>query len=497
MIHLRSIELYCSSHNGTMVTFAVGGKFVVRHSLSLLVVSFLMLALMVTLPVSGSEEYVYYVVVPARIYQYDPVGDQGWGIVNWSEGWEIDYNSFALSAFLAIVALHDDTNVEVYALNDNDLVSEVRLDAMRTHFTLLPNGTVFKIVSDHLVAAMLLGKGGEINQSDGEGPIPCTFYTSTDGNYVGKEFVLVACQSVGGESYRILALENAEVTVSSEDGTQRSYSLQANAYEDVMFVPFKSHKIESTGNIMIQSGDPESRRSFFVPSVQGGFLGTDFYSKSINDWDMTEDYGFRVAALEGATVSVWDLVTLNELELLEVEEGGVVALKPKAAQIMMKSDKPVALSFVHNGSLESNRNWGYGAGVTYFSVEPNEEIMFFLPTNSSVEAYLFAYETTEVTIDGMSRTIEADSYFLLTFPGAHRITSDKDLIVQVIHVPLNPPYQGIENFGVAIPCIQTVNLPTEVTLTPLEEAFPTMYVVMGVGVAVCALLVGFVLIKRR
>ena len=468
-----------------------------RLSLSFLVILLLSSAFMTTVPVSGSEEYVYYAAVPARIYQYDPVENRGWGIVNFSAGWEMDYNSFARSALLTIVALHDDTSVKVYALNNNVLVSEAELDAMGKHFTLLPNGSVFKIVSDHLVSAMLLGKGAEMSQSDVEGPIPCGFFTSTEGNYVGKQFVLVACQSTVDESYRILALENAEITVTREDGTEKSFSLHANAYEDLMLLALKSYEIESTGSIVVQSGDPTLRRSFFVPSVKGGFLGTVFYSISTDNWDRTEDYGFKVCALEGATVSIWDLVTMNKLESLDVQEGGAVALKPKAAQIMMQSDRPVTVSFVHNGSLESNRDWGYGAGVTYFSVEPNEEIMFFLPTNSSVEAYMFAYESTEVTIDGTSRTIEADSYFLFTFPGTHRITSDKDLIVQLIHVPLIPSNQGIESFGVTIPCIQTVNLPTDVTLTPLEEAFPIMYVVMGAGVAVLALFVGFVLIRRR
>ena len=452
---------------------------------------------MMDLPVSGSEEYVYYVAVPARIYQYDPVENRGWGIVNFSAGWEMDYNSFALSALLTVVALYDDTSVKVCSMKDGVLVSEAELDAMGKHFTLLPNGSVFKIVSDHLISAMLLGKGAGMSQGDVEGPIPSTFFTSADGNYAGKRFVFVACQAVGGESYRILALENAEVTVTREDGTEKSFSLQANAYEDIMLLALKSYEIESTGNIMVQSGDPTLRRSFFVPSVRGGFLGTVFYSKSTDNWDRTEDYGFKVCALEGATVSIWDLVTMNKLESLEVQEGGGATLKPKAAQILMQSDKPVTVSFVHNGSLESNRDWGYGAGVTYFSVKPNEEVMFFLPTNSSVEAYMFAYESAEVTIDGTSQTLEADSYFLFTFPGTHRITSDRNLVVQLIHVPLIPSNQGIESFGVAIPCVQTVNLPTDVALTPLEEAFPIIYVVIGAGVAVLALFVGVVLVKRR
>ena len=113
-----------------------------------------------------------------------------------------------------------------------------------------------------------------MSQGDVEGPIPCTFFTSADGNYVGKKFVFVACQAVGGESYRILALENAEVTVTREDGTEKSFSLQANAYEDVMLLALKSYEIESTGNIMVLSGDPTLRRSFFVPSVQGGSIDT-------------------------------------------------------------------------------------------------------------------------------------------------------------------------------------------------------------------------------
>jgi hypothetical protein len=374
---------------------------------------------------------------------------------------------------------------------------------METHFVSLPNGSVYKIVSDHLVSALVLGKGGEIYLNDTIGTIPATFYTSTDGNYIGKEFVLLAYQtaqktsfSAAGETYRILALENSEITVTRDDGNQKSYALQANMYVDLMLITFSAYRIESTGNIMIQSGDPLSRRSFFVPSVQGGFLGTVFYTRSSESWDSTEDYGFRIFALEGATVTIWDLSTSSKIEELEVNAGGGVTVKPKAPHIMLQSDRPIAVSYVHNGSLESNRDWGYGAGVTYFSVKANEEAMFFLPTNSSVEAYMFANEETTVTLDSWPRTIRADSYYLLTMPGLHTISSNKDILVQVIHWPLNPPQQGIENFGVAIPCIQTVNTLPSVTLTPLGEAFPTLYIIIGAGAAV-AVLVGILIIKKR
>ncbi len=116
-----------------------------------------------------------------------------------------------------------------------------------------------------------------------------------------------------------------------------------------------------------------------------------------------------------------------------------------------------------------------------------------------MEAYIFAYEDTVVNVDDVSISLEPDSYFLLTVPGTHKIVSDRNIVIQVIHWPLNPPIQGIPSFGAVIPCIQTIHLATDVSLTPMgvEEGFSTTYIIIGAGVAVAAVALGFIMMRRR
>jgi len=178
---------------------------------------------------------------------------------------------------ISLVAPQDDTNVKVYTLEDDTWAfhAELNLNMMEKRFISFPNGTIFKVGSNHLVSAMLLGEG-DPNISKGSGPTPATFYASMDGCYVGKEFVFVASQWVFGSPYTMLALEDAEVTVTREDDVKTSFTLKANAYKELQLEPFSAYRVESTGNIMIQSGGPgdqyTARRSFFVPTAKGGFL---------------------------------------------------------------------------------------------------------------------------------------------------------------------------------------------------------------------------------
>ncbi|MDH5689452.1 MAG: hypothetical protein OEZ48_16505, partial [Candidatus Bathyarchaeota archaeon] len=101
--------------------------------------------------------------------------------------------------------------------------------------------------------------------------------------------------------------------------------------------------------------------------------------------------------------------------------------------------------------------------------------------------------------DDVAMQLKPDSFFLLTVPGTHKITSDKNVVVEVIHWPLMPSFQGIASFGVVIPCIQTSDLTPDVSLTPMiTEGFPTTYIIIGIAVAaIAAAAAGFILMKHR
>ncbi|MFB0503252.1 MAG: hypothetical protein ACETWE_05415 [Candidatus Bathyarchaeia archaeon] len=446
--------------------------------------------------VHSADEYVYYGVVPARIYHAFPINEY-----DPAAGFRIDPETVATSGLVSIVAQEDNTNVQVYTLEDKALVSEAKLEAMGKHFVALPNGTSFKVVTSHVVSVMILGwanaepSGASAPGDHGTG----SFYTATDGGYVGKAFFFLALRWVFEPHYRILALENAEVTVTRENGDKQSFTLEANSYKDLDLVNFDAYKVESTGHIMVQWGTPGARwggRSFFVPSAEGGFVGRVFYSRSIDGWPQAREHEFVISAVEDAKVTIWDVGFKRKVQEVEVKGGSRVGVRPNAGEIMVESDNPVTFASVDNGSISPL--WSYSAAVSYMGVKPNEETLFFLPTNSTVEAYIFAYEDTLVRIDDLPITIQADSYFLLTIPGQHKIISAKNLVVQLIHWPLIPSIQGMANFGAVVPCIQTVNLTPNVELTPISpgEGFPTTYIMIGAAAAVAATAIVFTFMKR-
>ena len=450
--------------------------------------------------VYAAEEYIYYGVVPAKIWQYNLTDAD-----DINSGWRLDTDTVDNSSLVAIVASEDNTNVKLYSLEGNELLSEAQLGDMEKHLVSLPNGTTFKVVSDSLVSVLLMGYVGIPAANASEGPTPNTFHASTDGAYVGKEFVFMACQGTIGENYLIIALEKAEVTMIRDDGDERTYSLDVNTFREVMLRPFRTYRITSTGNIMVQSGRPVDiwgdSLGFFVPSPEGGFVGTTFYTWSTTSWDPGENYGFRVSATQDAKITVWNLQTKEQMLATEVRGGSGFGFMARAEAIVVQSDEPVTLSYVHNGTINNSLGGegiydGYGSGVTYIGVRPGETTPIYLPVDSYVEVYIFAYEDSEVTVDGISRPVPADSYFLLTQPGTHTIRSNKNVVAQVLHWPFEPETQGLLFNGVLIPCIQTVNVVTDVTLTPLGEGFPMMYVVIGAAAGVVVAVIAVFVLRR-
>jgi len=309
-----------------------------------------------------------------------------------------------------------------------------------------------------------------------------------------------------GLAYLIFALENTEVIITRKDGYVRTYTLEANTYRDLMLKAFATFRVESTGNIMIQSGRPPdiwgTYNTFFVPAVEGGFVGQTFYTGSTSSWDPRESYGFRVSAAQDATIIVWDLQTKEQILTTNVAGGGGFGFQPQTPATVVQSNAPITLMYVHNGSLENslgnNGTYGaYGSGVSYIGVRPNEDTPIYLPVDCYIEAYIFANEETQITIDGFTRTLSADSYYLYPQPGTHIIRSDKKVIIQVINWPSEPPMQGLQYGGVQIPCIQTVDAVQDVTLTPLGEAFPITYIFIGVAAVAAIAVVAVFLLRKR
>jgi hypothetical protein len=457
-------------------------------------------------PSLGNPNYTYYGVVPSKIYRFNLTDTNDRNSV-----WRLDTGSVGNTSLIAISAAEDDTNVMVYDLTLDRLVSEVTINSMKKHFVLLANGTVFKVVSDKQVSVLLLNYHSIPNATAREGPLPRGSYLSTDGMYVGKEFVLMGSSQGINAEYTMLALEKTRVTVTRDDGDEQEYSLDANSYKNIMLSPFRVYKFVSTGNIMIQSvaipavggGDCTC---FPVPSAEGGFVGTFFLTRSLRGewgWDNQRDYGYRILASEDTEVRVYDLETKQLMTKFTVTGGTGVAVQPAAYAMAVKSDKPITLTFIHNGSIEITRSTlggiytGYANGVMFIGIQPSQDTMIHLPTEAFVEAYFFAKEETQLTIDGLTQTVQANSYFSFTQPGTHLLRSDNNIILQINFWSNEPEYQGLEYVATIIPSIETVHLNPTVTLTPLEEGFPIMYVIIGAAAAAVAVIVGLFVMRRR
>jgi hypothetical protein len=375
-------------------------------------------------------------------------------------------------------------------------------------------------VSDKIVSVLLLNYQQIPATTATEGPNPETFFPDVNGLYVGKKFVLMGSEQPGasigvssliGSFYTILALEKSTVTVTKDDNTASTYTIDANSYKFIALDPFRVYKIESTGNIMLQTGTVTGKGTnnspcFAVPSVEGGFVGTAFFSRSMKSqewtWDPGEDYGFRISASEDANVQVYNLETKQLMRELKVKGGTGLAIQPEAYAIFVKSDKPVTLTYIHNGSIQQSPTGGggtyasYGNGVMFITIQPDENTMINLPTEANVEAYFFAKETTTLTIDDITKTINANSYVLFTERGTRTVRSNHNVILQLNFWPDEPENQGLWYTGAAIPCIETVGIDTNAKLTPLE-GFPMMYVIIGAGAAAVVVIVGLLVMRRR
>jgi len=209
-----------------------------------------------------------------------------------------------------------------------------------------------------------------------------------------------------------------------------------------------------------------------------------------------------ISALEDAKVKVWDLRVQKAVLELNVKAGEPAYVKwveIKAFEALaFDSDKPIFVQFLHSGSIKRGYGIAYGAGFTYMGIRPNEDTPFVLPTNSTIYAYLFTDEEANVLIDDAPITIEPDEPFTITTPGPHVVRSNKNLILLLLHYPLVPPNQGINGFGVPVPCVETVSATPSVTIQPLtggEAAIPFNYIIIMIVVLI--VVIATVLLVRR
>ena len=221
----------------------------------------------------AEPDYTYYGVAPSKIYEYmlndmsDP--NSGWRLANSTivtASPFLNGVAVATKALLAIAAAEDGTHVKVFDLAQlNNPVAEFDIDSMRKHYVLLDNGTSFKVVSNNQVSVLLLNFQTSPSDSATEGPMLHTFYPDVNGLYVGKEFVFMASSfsyfSVNQNGlYTILAVEKSTVTVTKDDGTENTYNINANSYQNILLNSFRVYKFNRQHNDTNSRGSSHSQQ---------------------------------------------------------------------------------------------------------------------------------------------------------------------------------------------------------------------------------------------
>ncbi len=141
--------------------------------------------------VYAQEKYDYYGYVPAKMWRYNLTDDD-----DLNSGWRRATNSTGTSGYttaglVAVVGIVDGTHVKVYSVDNGSLVSETTIDSMQKYYAVFRNGTFFRVETDKLASVYLLNYESVPAGNATSGPLPDSFYQSTSGTYVGKEFYLV------------------------------------------------------------------------------------------------------------------------------------------------------------------------------------------------------------------------------------------------------------------------------------------------------------------
>jgi hypothetical protein len=250
------------------------------------------------------DEYVYFGFVPSKIYIYRPEKIVGGEILG--REFYLDEKSVRNEVELTIIGNHNDTKAKIYLLPECILKEDFVINKMEKRVFNLQNGTFFKVVTSKPVTVVLAGGEGIELGND----VISTFWTSTDGSFIGKEFIFQAFPGTIGCSYYIYALEDSNVKLLDENFTEVSkYNLKHNEVKNlgIILANKRIYRIVSTGSIMLNSFSDS--RSYFFPSLEGSFLGKIFYGiADATPGDVWDDWKFLlINTLNDTKIKIFDL----------------------------------------------------------------------------------------------------------------------------------------------------------------------------------------------
>lgn len=448
------------------------------------------------------EGYVYYGYVPSRIYRLvKRIAIWGAELPEWTLDNETE--TLATEALLVFIGNHENTAVKVESIPGKNLLAEFEFDKLEMKTISLPNSTFFRTTSDKPITLMLVGSYGLVGANASTFKTNSTmlqytintFFTSVEGGYVGKEFIFLAVQPMVGVPYSVFALEDSDIEVYSEDGSRvSSLTLSANDVKALTFTAGRVYRLTSTGYVMVQSFGNDMTGFCAYPSAEGGFSGKVFYGSGFTPANWHGEIVETEMAVTGekeARITIFDLENRKLSGEAEIGSDFSSSLsKTVQPYVRIDSEERMMLTYVIHGigggHIDSSTP---GGGLTYTGVRAGERAHIPVPWEMG---FVFAYQDTDMELDGTTFTLAADYYYQLT-PGLHEIQPSRDVIVFLVGYPFEPINQGLASFGICIPSMQVVSLTYEdLELTPLSEegglSTTTYIAAAAVAVVVIALL---------
>ncbi|MFB0504442.1 MAG: hypothetical protein ACETWE_11460 [Candidatus Bathyarchaeia archaeon] len=448
------------------------------------------------------SSYTYYGFVPSRIYCFNPndayPNDPLGALTRRPPHNASEIDHVREYGVLLITGNHDNTRCQLYRLPEKQLLEEFSLDKLELKAATLPNGTFFKLVSDKFVTVVLKG-GAFINRviADTYNADVSTYYPSVDGGYVGKEFIFPATLGrVLFTPYRIFSLEDCTVEIYKADGSLfKEFDVSANSI--IKFSPSNGtvYHIESTGYIMVSTFS--FTESYFVPSVEGGFVGKTFYGNGEKRLGGRGEWAFRsytfISSVESSKAELSDLNVRKWVREFDVPSHSAVTVTTndltevafETACYVLSAEDPVTVLYISNSTVEG--------GVSAAGLRANEKALIQVPEG---EAFIFAIEDCTLTLNGLKFELGADEFMPLDL-GIYEIEATGRVAIQIADIA---EYRGLLGFAEALPAVEAVGLsPEDLEIKPLTEeegGFNMTYIVAAAAVVIVAA-AGFMLYKRR
>lgn len=417
---------------------------------------------------ASEEAYVYYGHVPPRLYYnwtFRANAHQG----NWSDLWHIEPDSIRTEGFVLVLGNSDGTRVRVYRLPEKSLVLDATVDRFERAIASLPNGSLFKVVTDKVATVMLTLSNQTI-----QGPYS-TFFTSTAGRYVDKEFVFPYLMPTlwtaawGDLPYKVFALEDSDVTIWDASGSKAAeFKLPANRAQQLSLKAGEAYRLVSTGNVMLQS---YWAATSFYPAVEGGFLGRRFHGASMREeyWQPQMPPSFTMTAMADSKITVTDIENRRRYADLTVAARSNLSTRITTTQMVVESEKP--LLFMYESS-----------GVAFLGLAADQTVYVHVPIG---EAYVFAHTPTVLQLDDVPLRLDPDGVQSL-LRGYHTLSANQNLLIEVVNLDDN---QGFTGFGSCIPSVESISQTSQgLTLKPpLTEEQPWIYLLAAIVLAAASL----------